>query len=152
MEKTKLLTLAVVALLLLNFGTLGFLVLHLSHRGDSTPHERDHNGPADFIIRELNFNETQKTEFMKLVEAHRKNAEVLQKKDRENHENLFNALGNNDTVFINNTLRTLGDTQINLSKTTFLHFQEVRALCTPEQQSKFNSIIHEALRRMAPPR
>ncbi len=152
MEKSKLLTLAVVALLLLNLGTLGYLVLQHPHRGGPMPHEIDHKGPADFIIRELNFNESQKTEFMKLVEAHRNNTQVLQKTDIENHKKLFDALDSNDTIFINNALRTIGETQTDLSKITFFHFKDVRALCTPEQQNKFNSVIHEALSRMAPPR
>ena len=152
MEKTKLLTFAVVALLLLNLGTLGYLILQFPHRGGPMPHGIDNKGPADFIIRELNFNELQKSEFMKLVEAHRKDTEVLQKADRENHKKLFDALESNDTIFINNALRTIGETQTNLSKITFFHFKAVRALCSPEQQNKFNSVIHEALSRMAPPR
>lgn len=150
MEKTKLLTFAVVALLLLNLGTLTFLVLHRPHPG-MWPHERGEKGPADYIIRELNFNENQKTQFMKLVDAHRKSINELQKTERENHEKLFDALESSDTVFVNTAIHAIGDTQSETAKITFMHFKDVRALCTPEQQTKFKSIINAALHMMSPP-
>ncbi len=150
MEKTKLLTIAVIALLLLNVGTLAFLVLHRPH-GGIPAHENHEKGPADFIIRELNFNENQRVRFMNLVDAHRKSMNDLQKRDSENYDKLLDALGNNDTVFVNTTLHVIGDTKAEGAKITFKHFEDVSAICTAEQKNKFKSVVHEALRMMAPP-
>ena len=34
---------------------------------------------------------------------------------------------------------------------TFYHFEEVRSICTPDQQKMFDEVIKEALRMMSPP-
>lgn len=150
MEKTKLLTIAVIALLMLNLGTLAFLVLHRPHGGMS-PNENHEKGPADFIIRELEFNENQKVQFMKLVDAHRKSMNDLKKIDAGNYDKLIDALGINDTVFVNTTLHVIGNTKAEGAKITLKHFEDVSAICTAEQKNKFKSVIHEVLRMMAPP-
>ena len=150
MEKSKLLTFAVVGLLLLNFATLGFIFIQHPPRGFPPQGMKD-NAPADFIVHELNFNDTQKTEFMKLVAEHRKDMDNLREKDRENHKKLFDQLGISDTLSVNSVLQTIGNTQSDMAKITFTHFQKVNNLCTPEQRNKFNTVIQAALRMMAQP-
>ena len=153
MEKTKLLTIAVIGLLILNIVTVTFLWLGRSHPprfGQKTG--RNGRPPAAaFLVKELNFDEHQTASYDRLREVHHKKNEDLQDVLRQNREALFSGIATNDT----SKLAEIGEIQKEFDRSTFLHFQEVRTLCRPDQQPKFDQIIGEVLRimgnKMPPP-
>jgi hypothetical protein len=55
-----------------------------------------------------------------------------------------------DQLQIQMLSQEIGKNQALLETVTFQHFTEVRKICTPEQQKKFDEIIREALRMMGP--
>ena len=61
MNKTKLLSVAVIALLVLNFGILGFLFLSKKHE----PNGR--KMPREIVIEKLHFDENQIVEYEKII-------------------------------------------------------------------------------------
>ena len=71
MDKIKLLTATVIALLLLNIGTLGFLILTgpmQHHRG---PMGKG-NGPQQLIIEKLHFDDNQVAQYEAIIMEHQK--------------------------------------------------------------------------------
>ena len=144
MEKTKLLTIAVVALLILNAVTLTVLWFgHLHNR--QTRQTLDKIGrPAAFLIKELGFDENQKAAYDRLRVAHRASKDSLQQTLREEREAYFKGISTNDTSKIG----VIGEIQKESDRITFVHFQEVRTLCRPDQQVKFDAVIGEVLKMM----
>ena len=148
MEKTKLLTIAVIGLLLLNLGTLAFMWL-----GKKPPprdmRERGEGGrppAAAFLIKELNFDENQTVVYDRLRILQRKSQDSLQNVLRQNREVFFKGMPTRDS----SKITTIGDIQKQFDMATFNHFREVRALCRPDQQTKFDSVIEDVLKMMAP--
>lgn len=154
MEKTKLLTFAVIGLLILNTATLTFLWLNRHHPPQpGQGHDRNGRPPAAaFLINQLDFDENQTATYDRLRIAERKAKDSLQVVLREKREALFRGIVSNDT----SKIAEIGEIQMEFDRSTFRHFQEVRTLCRPEQQVKFDQVIGEVLQmmgnKMPPPR
>ena len=157
-DKPKIYLFIIIALLVLNFGTLSFMWLHKPpHPGpefmhDGMPHEREGN-PGEFLIHELNLNESQKTEFKKLRDEHQTTMKQTLDDLKKNKDDLFKMLSSPvmDSSKLNQLTDNIakGEKQIDLA--TFNHFQKVRALCDDNQKKKFDEIIGDVLKMMAPP-
>ncbi|CAN5578396.1 hypothetical protein BH10BAC5_BH10BAC5_20200 [soil metagenome] len=177
-DKTKILAAAVVLLLILNFGILGFLWLGRPHKpgpemmpmgsSDKMPHpermERDRMpppdrmppnngnpdvGPKEFIIHELGFNDNQKNDYRKLVEEHQADMKKLKDKMKSDRESLWSGFKNKADSSISFTSQ-IGEDQKQIELVTFRHFQKVRELCNDDQKKKFDDIINEVLKMMGP--
>ena len=146
MEKTKLLTIAVIGLLILNFATVTFLWLGRPHppRFGQGMGRNGRPPAAAFLVKELNFDANQTSSYDLLRKAHHQKNVDLQDVLRQKRETLFNGIATNDT----SKLAEIGEIQKEFDRSTFLHFQEVRTLCRPDQQPKFDQIIGEVLRIM----
>ena len=72
MKKTKLLTITVIGLLLLNFAILAFLLVS-GPRGHKRPNERPEGrpDPREIIIERLHFDNKQEKEYAELIKWHR---------------------------------------------------------------------------------
>ena len=89
MEKTKLLTIAVIGLLVINFGTLGFLLLNgKGHR----PPQAGRQKPKEIIIEKLHFDEAQQKDYAKLIKWHRGEITKLDGNIREAKNELYSQL------------------------------------------------------------
>ena len=168
-EKPKILTFIIIALLVLNFGTLAFMWLHkpphppefdMMHQGPQgqergLEHDRMHDGhePADFITHELNFNQQQQTDFEKLRKVHQDAMKQSHNDMKKNKDEIFGYIskGQNDSVKINQLADNIAKDQKQIELATYSHFQKVRAMCDDNQKKKFDEIIGEVLRMMAPP-
>lgn len=148
-EKPKFLTALIVALLLLNFGTLAFLWTH--GPGQHGP-ER---GPDvfHFIVHELMMTDAQQKQYAEMRDEHHAKIEELHRQSRDLHDKLFFLLQSPapDSSMVDKVTDSIAANQKQEELITFHHFAQVRAMCTPEQQKKFDEIISEALRMMAPP-
>lgn len=159
MDKTKLLTFAVIALLLLNLGTLSFLFL--TNPNGNHPHgDSNFKGraePKEIIIEKLNFDSKQKSEYEKLIQVHRKEISSIEDEIRKTKEELYLQLHENTT---NNTtkdslINALATYQKQIEITHFKHFQDIKKLCKKEQLDDFNALTEELSRlfsKSPPPR
>lgn len=136
---------ALVLLLILNFISLGLLWKMSSPQNGrpSRPSEA-----ADFLMRELKFNEVQRKYYQGLILQHRKQMRRLQSSRIALHNKFFAGIATGDTSQLNALRQLQGETEL----LTFQHFQAVRKLGTPEQQTRFDQIIQEVLRKMSPRR
>ena len=149
MDNSKFLKIVIVILLLINIGTLAFMWTN------NHPHGHPPHGGGDaveFLTHELKLNDAQQKQFEELRHQHHDAVEALQHQGRKLHDDYFNLIGNStaDSVIVSAAADSILALQKQIELITFYHFKSVRAICTPEQQRKFDEVISEALARMAP--
>lgn len=151
--KNKIWWLIILLLLAANTVTL---VLFWTGRNQQSPQQGQ--GPqllAEFLTKELQLDSGQQQQYQQLIQAHRSAAAPLRQKIVELKDSLFLLLkqGNpSDTAKAVATAKIAATTQ-QLERLHIDHFQQVRAICTPNQQQKFDQLLHDIVRRlsMAPP-
>jgi len=150
MKRETLLTTAVIALLLLNFGTLGFLFFR------KPPHPPGVNNRAldRQIVETLALNPTQKQQFDSFKKNHHEQMISFNQQYRKAMENYFALLKNEtiEPVQQDSMLAILSNIQQEKALVTFEHFKTLKTLCTPEQQQNFEALLPELLQVILPPR
>lgn len=141
MDKIKLLTIAVIALLLLNFGTLGFLLLSSPKHGGRPPQRM----PKEIIIDRLQFDSKQKKEYQTLIDWHRKKIDSLDQQIRDTKNELYMELLKPDVnaKTKDSLITVLANHQKQIEQTHFKHFEDIKNLCTPEQRENFYDLTRE---------
>ena len=138
-----------------NIVTLALLWTHKAKNNDSDHFRKPQGGPQlfEYISRELKFDQKQKDAYAVLRDEHRSGAEKLQDSIKVAKDDLFRMLqqGNISNENITAQSNKAAALAAQLDVFTFHHFQKVRALCTPDQQKRFDEIIQEAIHSMARP-
>lgn len=151
--------LSVVTLLLLtaNIVTLALLWTNKNKEtgGDKfLPPAQGRGDVFEFLTNELKLSSAQQEAYRKLRDEHQAGQKELQDNIRKAKDALFSLLkqpGVTDSL-IHMYSRKAVEADQQLDEFTFRHFQKLRAICNAEQQEKFDKIIQDALRRMAPPK
>lgn len=108
-------------------------------------------GPAKYIIAELNLDDRQVQEFDKLKNEHRSAVSAIQLKGRQLRDRFFNLLKTEtpDTALASAMADSIAANQRAIELVTFDHFVKVRQLCNDSQKKRFDDIINEILHNMA---
>ena len=150
--KNKWWALAFLLLIILNIATLSALWLLKDKNMGRGPNPQ--SGAADFLVKELGFDSIQKQQLQKLREAHQQQMMEVRQGNREVKDAFFDLLkqpGIADTTVERAARKSfVYDEQSEIL--TFRHFQQIRNLCTEGQKKKFDAVIKEVLRMMAPPK
>ena len=144
MSRERFLTIAVVFLSLLNAGTLTFLFLGSKHR---PPHPVR---MEKLIPESLEFDKKQIVKFDALRHEHHSQMIVL---DKQNKEVLISYLGllkadSVNSIEKDSLERIISTIQQQRAHVTLQHFEKLKAVCTAEQNEKFNALIPELIRVM----
>ena len=136
--------LVILGLLLLNLGLLGWIWLSPQNR------PRTGQSPADFLEKELGFTAEQREQYRLLRKGHQEKVKSIRDSIRQMKKQFFEQLGKPmaDSE-IEQTTADMAKKIATVDKITFQHFREVRQICTPSQQQKFDEVIDEMLHRMA---
>lgn len=147
--KNKLLTWLVVLFLVANAATITMFWLGKKKQ----PHQPQ-GAPNEFLIKELKLDTKQQEQLDVLVKEHRQTAKQLREKTRKAKEAFFDLLKQQNVTdsVKQTTAKAVSESTEELDLLTLSHFQKVRALCTPEQQKKFDEIIHQVTSMMSQPR
>lgn len=144
MERTKLLTITVIGLLLLNLATLGFLVLNGPKPDRMPPGER--KLPKEIIIERLGFDAKQQEQYAVLIRSHREEIDHLDKEIRHKKYLLYSFLQKDTTQsdFKSGKQRimdNLSSLQQQVEATHYKHFQDIKSICKPDQLKAFDRLI-----------
>lgn len=144
--KNKWLLWAVIILIIANVALLATIWL-FHHR------QTRHVSPAEFLVKELKFDDKQKDQLHQLANEHHRQAEKIQMQIRDARDSFFQMLKQPE---INDSAKKIMSANIaaklqELDLLTFDHFKQVRSICSPDQQKKFDEIIQNVLQMMAPP-
>jgi len=150
MKKETLLIILIALLLLLNFGTLGFMFF--SGRG-GPPHgpRFGKHGPAELIIQRLELDEQQQMSFETMREQHHSNMVSLDKQMEETVKTYLSFVGLSDSTKIDSLQQAIGKLEIQRASVTYQHFKDLRSICSPAQQEKFDVLLPELFRMITSP-
>ena len=151
MEKTKLLTITIVGLLLLNLGTLCFLFFNGQKRHHTLPGE-GRPEPREIIIEKLHLDSNQQKEYDKLIQWHKTQIKKLDENIRQAKKELYIQLAQSETnVKVKDSLTTLlADYQKQIEETHFKHFEDIKKLCHKDQIKDFDTLTEELGRLFTP--
>ena len=133
---------ALLLLFVLNVVSLG-LLLRMNR-----PHDRPNrpSAAAEFLMHELKFSPVQRDDYMQLIKQHRTKMQEIEAERVELRHALFAGIAQNDTTALAGLRQLEGEAEL----ITFQHFQSVRRLGDAEQKQRFDQIIQEVMRKMAP--
>jgi periplasmic protein CpxP/Spy len=132
-------------LVLLNIALVA--TIWLQQKPDRTP--RGHPDAQRILIKELSLNESQVRMFDSLRSEHFRNMADLREEMHKLKDRFFSTLG--DTTGTPDSIASaIGGVQTKMERATYRHFAAVRNICNPAQKQKFDGIIQEVLRSMAP--
>ncbi len=146
MKRDNILTVSVVLLLLLNFGTLGYLFFS-KHHGPRPPRV------DKIIIETLQWNEEQQQQFEKLKHEHRNSMNQLDEQNEEAAIKYFSLLNFSpiDTAQKSLLEKEMANIEAKKADITFRHFEDLKKICTPEQAKNFDALIPQLIEILLPP-
>ena len=146
-SNNKILTIAVVLLLLVNIALVAFIVMG-KNRNDKW-HSGGKGDPFETMVKELNMTAEQQKNYKEQKEEHFKKIKPLFDSVRM-AKTAFYALIKEQNVSdssINVYSQRITEKQSVIDKLTFAHFKTVRNLFTPEQQPKFDAFVQKMMQR-----
>lgn len=141
MNKTKFLSVAVISLLLINFGILA--IMFFQHSPPPPDNMGRGEGPKKIIINRLKFDTDQQKKYEEIITDHRTKTKELNKKSRELHDELYSLLINNkiEKTIADSLIQTIAENQKAIDNLNFDHFQKIKAICKNEQIENFNNFV-----------
>lgn len=154
LTNNRILTLFTLLLITANIVTLALLWSHKTEKDDRHPAPPPIGEVFTYLSNELKLDSAQRDAYKKLREEHREGQRPLQDSIKKAKDDLFALLqqANVSNSIIEEKGKKIGALEEQQHLNNFRHFQKVRNLCNPDQQKKFDSIIQDVLKRLAPQR
>ncbi|CAM3516710.1 hypothetical protein FLGE108171_01295 [Flavobacterium gelidilacus] len=141
MNKSKLLTFAVIVLFLINIVTLSFFIFNGQNsnvmRGKRTL-------PREIVIKKLHFDEEQVAQYEELIKTHRDSISKIDDKIKIYKNSLYKELAkshNQDVV--DNLFIQIAAAQTSIEKLHYNHFLDIKKMCKPDQLNDYNDLTTE---------
>jgi hypothetical protein len=149
MNKIKVLTFSVIALVILNLGMILFFMV-------IKPREfkNQKNGSRLFIVEKLHFDEPQKKQFRVLIEQHITKIKLYESTILSTKEVLYLQLSQAkiDLKAKDSLIAVLGNMQKKVETARFEHFKAIKSICnTPQQKEDFNNLTIELAQKIGEP-
>jgi len=145
-NSSKILTAAVVLLLLVNIAMVIFIV---KGRNQHDSKGSGRGNPFEVMDKELNMTEQQKAEVKKLRDAHFATIRPLFDSVRTSKSAFFGLLkeANVSDSILNVYSKRITETQTAIDKLTFDHFKRMRSLFDTAQQKKYDEFVQKMVQR-----
>lgn len=146
MNKIKVLTFSVIALVILNLGIMVFFMV-------IKPREFK-NGSRLLIIEKLHFDDPQKKQFRVLIEQHGQKIKKYEREILSTKEVLYLQLSqsNIDLKAKDSLINVLGNMQKKVETARFEHFKAIESICnTPQQKEAFKNLTLDLAQKIGEP-
>ncbi len=153
MDRTKLLTISVIGLLLLNLATISFLLI-----GPPKDHRRpEDKKPNEVIIDKLHFDAEQIKKFDAIIQIHKTKVETFEKDIRKNKNQLYVLLLDKEiNIHKKDSLLQIISNDLNqIENLHFNHFIEIKNICREDQLKNYYDLTEDLSRifsKEKPPR
>lgn len=142
---SKTYSIAIIVLLLLNLGLVGYLVF------ENTWHKKTTDKPdtAELFAQKMGLTKEQRAKAKEMREGYFKVIRPMADSLRAVKISFYSQVNSGvatDSV-LDNYQSKINDWQRKINKQTFDHFREVRAILTPEQQPKFDEFLQKMMQR-----
>ena len=151
----KILLIIIVVLVLTNIAVLAYFLWYKTPaHAVSRSSDRERNGIADVLQKEVGFNDDQVAKYKVLKERQKAIIRPMYDDMRKSKDSLFRLLSAPAVTdsMIDRATSVIAQKQKMLDLETFQHFKRVRALCLPGQEVKYDSMVIRMFRRMGKPR
>lgn len=150
-SRNKILVAIIAVLLVSNIAVLLYFVVF---RGSGRRPDRRRSPMTEFLQKEVGFTPAQLARFDSLKQQHHANVRPLGDDLAQSRDSLYLLIG--DTAVTDSALQAaaaaIGRKQARLELKLFDNFRQIRAICTPAQLPRFDSLAPSLVRRMVPPR
>jgi protein CpxP len=137
MSKVKILTIASVCLLLINFVLIGFILL-------APHHYNERIGPKNLIINKLELDDRQIQQYEKIIMDHRNDVNATHQTISLLKKELYQTLKQDgDSSKKELLFQNISATQKKMEKVHWNHFIELKALCKDNQLKDFDELANE---------
>lgn len=113
----------------------------MGHKNQS-PAQHQH-----YLAKRLNFNESQRAQFFELNEAHHTQMKNILDKKGTLNKTLLSNVDTPDLAY-DSICQSIGALSALEKKTMYLHFKEVRNICSEMQKKKFDKFIQSIAMEM----
>ena len=141
----------IVAILLLANISMLFYFLWVREPGKKNTHEERQKSPiTEFLQKDIGFDTGQMAAFNATRQKHRQKMKPLFEDIKTAKVQFYGLLTNpviSDSA-LNSAASVIGEKQKMLDWQTFQNFKEIRTLCTPEQQARYDSLIVNEISKM----
>jgi len=153
MSRNRIYVLLIGLLLLSNLALVGFFVLNKPEKRPDAHRDRPSSIMRESLKKDVGFNDQQMAEYDKIIQAHRAQMRPVFEDITHTKENFYRLLSQPSTPdsVLNSTASLIGEKQKLIDMKIFLHFQNLRQLCTPEQRPAFDSLVQKVVQRMIVP-
>jgi periplasmic protein CpxP/Spy len=145
-SSNKILTVAVVLLLLVNIALVVFMLQGRKKKGEKAHGKGE---PFEMMVKELAMTDQQQSDYKSMKEEHMKSMKPLFDSVRSAKTAFFALIKQQDLgdSLVNAYSQRITERQSAIDKATFAHFKRVRALFTPDQQPKFDDFLQKMMQR-----
>ena len=146
MSKIKLLTIAVVGLLLINISVVAFLFFRKAPLPPMPTPGRpgiEQTGPKNIIVEKLHFDKGQVALYEVLIEQHQGKIRPLNDSISLAKKELYATLNSENFAGKDALIARLGLLQRQVELTHYEHFTGIKAICKPEQKEYFDELTKE---------
>jgi len=160
-ENKKFTLISLSVLVILNLVLIGFITTSAFDKRDRN-RKGDEDRRAEYIANQLGFSAAQKQDYDSLNANHRKETKALQQKVDEKRRAMFRLTRSKNASFetADSLTAEIGLLVSDMELRTYEHISNVRALCTPQQLEKLDSLIQKMIRyrrdnsnkKVSPPR
>ena len=147
-NRSKVFLTVIAILLVANIAMLTFFLMKKDNgRNEKRPDRK--TVIADFLKKEIGFNEAQLQQYDTLSDKHRENMKKMFENLRGSKDNQFKQLtsGNFTDSIITSVADQSAASQKIMELQMFNHLKSIRMLCTAEQLPKFDSLFVKVLNR-----
>ena len=141
MDKVKLLTYAVIGLLLLNVGIICFLFFSRPNRNP----EENHRRPKEFIAEKLHFDANQNEKYESIIPIYKNKIDSLDAINRKLKSELYSQLKLPvvNTIVKDSIINLFLANQKQIEQLHFKHFLDIKSICKASQLQDFNALTQE---------
>ncbi len=141
MSKIKLLTVAVIGLLVLNLCMVTFLFFR-----KPPPPRLFRGGPKKIIINRLHFDRQQVAQYGRLINKHQEIIHLLEDSIRNTKNDLYKTLTTTNHPGKDSMISQLSRLQQEIEIANYNHFEAIQQLCKPDQIEDFNKLTEDLAR------
>jgi len=133
----------VIILVLLNITTIWFMFFKDRQQCQNSRQ----GGKGDYLIEKLEFTPDQIAKFDVLRQDHHQTVMPLNKEIMEQKKQFFALITEPkvDSLKVDSLSKVITEMHRKVDIVTFYHFKNIREICTPSQQIKFQNLIEEGL-------
>jgi periplasmic protein CpxP/Spy len=143
MSKVKLLSIAVIGLLVINAVVVGFLLLKRPPAPAAGGPPGRKEGPKKIIIERLHFDKSQVAEYEMLITEHRVSVKGLKDSISNTKNVLYQSLKTGGYDGKDSLINLLSALQKRIESVHYEHFTQIKKLCRPGQMEDFNTLTNE---------